>query len=151
MTQSTVTHDTFVIVRTYGVPVEHEFRAWADPVRKACWFAGSADALGTSYELDFLVGGGEVNRGGPPEGPEYIYAARFRDIVIDQRIVYTSTAAGVSSPRPTNDSTGRGRASSLDSLDSWPQVARTLVRWKYHITAWYTAPVSNGPTGSVIL
>jgi uncharacterized protein YndB with AHSA1/START domain len=90
MTLSTVTHDTFVIARTYDAPVARVFRAWADPNRKARWFAGSADALGHGYELDFQVGGGEVNRGGPPGGPVYTYTAQFRDIVIDRRIVSTS-------------------------------------------------------------
>ena len=63
------------------------FRAWADPKRKARWFAGSVDALGNGYELDFQVGGREVNRGGPPGGPVYTYSAQFRDIVVDRRIV----------------------------------------------------------------
>ena len=81
MTLSTVTHDTFVIARTYDSPVASVFRAWADPDRKARWFAGSADALGNGYELDFQVGGREVNRGGPPGGPVYTYSAQFRDIV----------------------------------------------------------------------
>jgi uncharacterized protein YndB with AHSA1/START domain len=90
MKPSTVTHDTFVITRTYDSPVAEVFRAWADPTRKARWFAGSADALGKGYELDFRVGGREVNRGGPPSGPVYTYTAEFRDIVVDQRIVSTS-------------------------------------------------------------
>jgi uncharacterized protein YndB with AHSA1/START domain len=90
MTLSTVTHDTFVISRTYDSPVASVFRAWADPDRKARWFAGSADALGNGYELDFQVGGREVNRGGPPGGPAYTYSAQFRDIVKNRRIVSTS-------------------------------------------------------------
>ena len=69
MTESTVAHDTFVIERTYDIPVARVFRAWADPLLKARWFAGSADALGAGYELDFRVGGREINRGGPPGGP----------------------------------------------------------------------------------
>jgi uncharacterized protein YndB with AHSA1/START domain len=76
MTSSTVTHDTFVIARTYDSPVARVFRAWADPNRKARWFAGSADALGNGYELDFQVG--------------YTYSAQFRDIVMERRIVSTS-------------------------------------------------------------
>jgi uncharacterized protein YndB with AHSA1/START domain len=90
MTLSSVTHDTFVIVRTYDSPVANVFRAWADPNRKARWFAGSADALGNGYELDFQVGGLEVYRNGPPGGPVYTYSAQFRDIVAEQRIVSTS-------------------------------------------------------------
>jgi uncharacterized protein YndB with AHSA1/START domain len=89
MTQSTVSHDTFVIERSYDVPVAQVFAAWADPGRKARWFAGSADALGAGYDLDFRVGGHEVNRGGPPGGPVYTYDSEFRDIVPEQRIVYT--------------------------------------------------------------
>jgi uncharacterized protein YndB with AHSA1/START domain len=90
MTLSTVAHDTFVIERTYGAPVAEVFRAWADPILKARWFAGSAEALGAGYELDFRVGGREVNRGGPPGGPVYTYESEFRDIVPERRIVYTN-------------------------------------------------------------
>jgi uncharacterized protein YndB with AHSA1/START domain len=84
-----VSHDTFVIERTYDISIDQVFRAWADPMLKARWFAGSADALGAGYELDFRVGGLEVNRGGPPGGPVYTYESEYRDIVPQQRIVYT--------------------------------------------------------------
>jgi uncharacterized protein YndB with AHSA1/START domain len=89
MTLSTVAHDTFVIERIYHAPVTQVFGAWADPVLKARWFAGSVDALGAGYDLDFRVGGREVNRGGPPGGPVYTYDSLFHDIVPEQRIVYT--------------------------------------------------------------
>jgi uncharacterized protein YndB with AHSA1/START domain len=89
MTPSSVAHDTFVIERTYDIPIDQVFGAWADPLLKARWFAGSAEALGAGYELDFRVGGQEVNRGGPPGGPVYSYQSEFRDIVPGQRIVYT--------------------------------------------------------------
>ena len=90
MTLSTVAHETSVIERIYNVPVAQTFRAWADPMLKARWFAGSAEALGAAYELDFRVGGREVNRGGPPGGPVYTFESEFRDIVDEQRIVYTN-------------------------------------------------------------
>jgi len=89
VTLSTVAHDTFVIERIYDIPIAQVFEAWADPMLKARWFAGSAEALGAGYELDFRVGGREVNRGGPPGGPVYTYEARFHDIVPEQRIVST--------------------------------------------------------------
>jgi uncharacterized protein YndB with AHSA1/START domain len=89
MKLSTVAHDTFVIERTYDIPIAQVFRAWADPMLKARWFAGSADALGAGYDLDFRVGGREVNRGGPPGGPVYTYQSEFHDIVPEQRIIYT--------------------------------------------------------------
>ena len=53
-------------------------------------FAGSVEALGSGYELDFRVGGREVNRGGPPGGPVWTYTAEFRDIVVNERIVLTT-------------------------------------------------------------
>jgi uncharacterized protein YndB with AHSA1/START domain len=89
MNESAVAHDTFVIERTYDVPVTQVFRAWSDPVLKARWFAGSADALGAGYELDFRVGGHEINCGGPPGGPVFSYNSEYHDIVPEQRIVYT--------------------------------------------------------------
>ena len=89
MTVSTVAHETFVIERSYDVPVHQVFRAWSDPELKARWFAGSAEALGAGYEFDFRVGGHEVNRGGPPGGPVFTFDSEYRDIVPDQRIVYT--------------------------------------------------------------
>ena len=89
MNLSTVAHETFVIERTYDAPVARTFQAWVDPLLKARWFAGSAEALGAGYELDFRVGGREANRGGPPDGPIYTYESEFRDIIPEQRIVYT--------------------------------------------------------------
>jgi uncharacterized protein YndB with AHSA1/START domain len=87
VTSTSQDHQTFVIERTYDSPVDRVFRAWSDPARKARWFAGSADALGAGYELDFRVGGREANRGGPPGGPVYTYESTFHDIVPDRRIV----------------------------------------------------------------
>jgi len=89
MSERTVSYDTFVIERTYEAPASRVFRAFADPKRKATWFAGSIEALGTSYALDFRVGGTESNVGGPPGGLVYRYLADYRDIIVDERIIYT--------------------------------------------------------------
>jgi uncharacterized protein YndB with AHSA1/START domain len=78
MTLSTVAHDTFVVERTYDVAVDQVFRAWADPMLKARWFAGSAEALGAGYELDFRVGGREVNRRAPGRAHLLIRVAILR-------------------------------------------------------------------------
>jgi uncharacterized protein YndB with AHSA1/START domain len=61
--------------------VAQTFWAWANPLLKARWFAGSAEALGAGYELDFQDGGRELNRSGPPGGPVYTYESEFRDII----------------------------------------------------------------------
>jgi uncharacterized protein YndB with AHSA1/START domain len=88
MTERTAAHATFTIERTYEAPPPGVFAAWADPAIKRRWFSGS-DEASPDYELDFQVGGRELNRGGPADGPVYTYEARYRDIVPDQRIVCT--------------------------------------------------------------
>jgi uncharacterized protein YndB with AHSA1/START domain len=84
----TAEHGTFTLGRTYPVPPERVFAAWSSRESKARWF-GVPGAPG--YELDFRVGGTEVNRGGPPDGPVYTYEATYRDIVRAERIVYDYT------------------------------------------------------------
>jgi uncharacterized protein YndB with AHSA1/START domain len=89
MTERSTQHATFVIERAYDASPARVFAAWADKAAKARWFGGP-DGLG-GYELDFRVGGREVNRGGPSGGPVYTYDACYADIVPNQRIVYTYT------------------------------------------------------------
>jgi uncharacterized protein YndB with AHSA1/START domain len=84
MSAHTVTHDTFTIERTYPVPPARVFAAWSDPAEKRRWFGDRAD----EYELDFRVDGTELNRGSAGNGAVYTYAARYRDIVPDERFVY---------------------------------------------------------------
>jgi uncharacterized protein YndB with AHSA1/START domain len=76
-----IEHSTFVIERTYAASPARVFQAWADPASKRHWF-------GEGLEMDFRVGGRETNGGGPEGGPHYSYAAEYRDIVPDERIVY---------------------------------------------------------------
>lgn len=85
MSNGSVTHETFTVDRVYDAPAAAVFAAWADPALKARWFSGP-DA---EHELDFRVGGREVSRAGPPEGPLYTFDARYADIVPERRIVYT--------------------------------------------------------------
>ena len=87
MTASTVVHHSFTIERDYPVAPEQTFRAFADPELKARWFAMPQDAEGAAYELDFRVGGGEINRGAP-EGTLYAFESRFHEIVPPERIVF---------------------------------------------------------------
>jgi uncharacterized protein YndB with AHSA1/START domain len=89
MTERTTEHATFAIERAYDASPERVFAAWTDKAAKARWF-GSPEGQ-SAYELDFRVGGREVNRGGPPGGPVYTYEARYDDIVPNQRIVYSYT------------------------------------------------------------
>jgi len=88
MTTRSVTHATFTVERTYDAPPARVFAAFADPAAKARWFAGP-DEASAAWKMDFTVGGKEVNRGGPPQGPVYSYDAVYQDIVQDERIAYT--------------------------------------------------------------
>jgi len=89
MTERNVTHATFVIERTYPVPPARVFAAFADPTIKSRWFRGPNEWGVSAYELDFRVGGREINRGGPEGGPIHSYEARYLDIVQDERIIHS--------------------------------------------------------------
>ena len=83
-----VTHATFTLERSYPAPPARVFAAWADPAAKARWFTPGP---GAGHQLDFQVGGREVATGGPEGGPLMTFETLYRDIVPEQRIVYTST------------------------------------------------------------
>jgi uncharacterized protein YndB with AHSA1/START domain len=83
-----ITHGSFTVERTYDAEPARVFNAWADPAAKALWFGADGGGADSSHELDFRVGGREVNRGSF-EGDEYRYEARYHDIVERDRIVYT--------------------------------------------------------------
>jgi len=83
-----VTHATFTLERSYPAPPARVFAAWADPAAKARWFTPGP---GAGHQLDFRVGGREVATGGPEGGPLMTFETLYRDIVPEQRIVYTST------------------------------------------------------------
>jgi len=85
MTNHAVVHATFTLERTYPVPPSRVFQAWANPESKRRWFAGD-DA---DHQLDFRVGGREVNYG-RHDGVRLTFESFYRDIVADERIVYTS-------------------------------------------------------------
>jgi uncharacterized protein YndB with AHSA1/START domain len=87
MSDRSVLHATFSLERLYQAPPGRVFAAWADPEAKARWFAGP----GADHELDFRVGGREVNRGSHDGGPPLTFESLYQDIVPAERIVYTST------------------------------------------------------------
>jgi uncharacterized protein YndB with AHSA1/START domain len=88
MPSQPVRHATVVVERSFHAPPARVFAAWANPIAKARWSAGPADWR-NEFEIDFRVGGRETYRGGPSCGPEHGYDAIYRDVVPDQRIVYT--------------------------------------------------------------
>jgi uncharacterized protein YndB with AHSA1/START domain len=89
MSERSVTHATFVVERIYVASPSRVFAAWANPAAKARWFAGPDAWETAAFELDFRVGGRELNRGGPKGGPVHSFLGYYQDIVPSQRIVYT--------------------------------------------------------------
>jgi uncharacterized protein YndB with AHSA1/START domain len=83
MTQRSVTHSTFTIERDFDASPADVFNAYADVDAKKQWFGGSGD-----LELDFSVGGREYTAG-EHDGTTYAYEAAYRNIVPDERIVFT--------------------------------------------------------------
>lgn len=116
MSSRSVTHTTFTIERTYAALPARVFAAFADQQTKARWFAMPDHWIGKEHSLDFRLGGREINRGGPPEGPVHRFDARFHDIVEDERIAYAydlylddvriSVSLATIELRPTADGAG---------------------------------------------
>jgi len=89
MTERNVSHTTFVIERTYPVHPAKVFGAWADAAARAIWMDDpDYKSDGSTYELDFRVGGRERFSGITPDGRAYRYEGMICDIVPDHRIVY---------------------------------------------------------------
>ena len=89
MTKRSVKHDTFVIERSYSAAPARVFFALSNKEAKSKWFVGPDEWGQERYEMDFRVGGREINSGGPKGGPVHTFQAFYQDIVPDQRIVYS--------------------------------------------------------------
>lgn len=85
----TVLHSTFSLERTYPVPPERVFAAWAAPVAKRRWFVPDG-----THGLDFRVGGTETVDARGPDGTPLNVVSTYHDIVPDRRIVYATTLSG---------------------------------------------------------
>ena len=81
MTERSIAHGTFTVERHYPASPARVFKAWADPKVKAKWFGTSPE---DTKEFDFRVGGREY-----AEGNGFSFDVTYRDIVPDNRIIYT--------------------------------------------------------------
>jgi uncharacterized protein YndB with AHSA1/START domain len=89
MTERSVVHSTFVLERLYPVSPAKVFFALSNPDAKRRWFTDPDNPLPGRFEMDFRIGGKEVNAGGPKDGLIHVYTATYQDIVPDQRVVYS--------------------------------------------------------------
>jgi len=89
MTERSVVHSTFVIERVYPAAPAKVYFALSDPAAKKRWFFDPDNPMPSRHEMDFRVGGKEVNAGCPSDGRMHFFNAIYQDIVPNQRIVYS--------------------------------------------------------------
>ncbi|WGF88715.1 SRPBCC family protein [Marinivivus vitaminiproducens] len=88
MTKGHVEHGTIVLERRIKAPPARVFTAWASEKARVVWAAPKAEWVIAYDRFDFRVGGHEVGRFGPPEGPHHVTTAHYYDIVPERRIVF---------------------------------------------------------------
>lgn len=89
MADYSVQHGTFVVERTFpNVTTHRVFEAWANPDFKAQWFGGSPEQENRPEVFEFKVGGREYDKSKMGDD-EYTFDVVYRDIVPDNRIIYT--------------------------------------------------------------
>jgi uncharacterized protein YndB with AHSA1/START domain len=80
-------HD-FTIDRHFRQRPDQTFQAFADPDLRQRWFGVPDSWTETEWQLDFIVGGGEVNAGRDQGGNHHLFRSRFHDIVDGERIIF---------------------------------------------------------------
>ena len=83
------THATFVIERSYPVPVGAVWHALSDNAARDEWFGGGPEFDVRERSHDFRVGGHGIEEGQWHGGPSSRFVATYTDIVHQQRMVFT--------------------------------------------------------------
>jgi uncharacterized protein YndB with AHSA1/START domain len=97
MSETAVTHSTFVVERNYPQSPDRVFAAFSQPARKRRWYAEGDHEI-QEYEMEFRVGGNErlyyrFKEGHPIAGSEIKNESTYQDIVPEKRIVITQKMA----------------------------------------------------------
>ena len=82
-------HATFVLDRTFPVPVEAVWHALSDNAARDRWFGGGPEFDTREKSHEFRVGGHAFEEGQWHGGPRSRFQATYTDIVEHQRIVFT--------------------------------------------------------------
>ena len=89
VTERSQIHATFVIERSYPVPVEAVWHALSDNDVRDQWF-GAGDAFDVQEKShEFRVGGHGIEQGQWHGGPRSRFTSTYTDIVDLQRVVFT--------------------------------------------------------------
>lgn len=89
MTTHSLSHGSFSIERRYDASPARVFAAFADPARKARWFACDGDWVVHEHVQDVRDGGRELWRVGPVGGPEHRNDTVYFDVVPGARLVWS--------------------------------------------------------------
>ena len=124
-------HATFVIERSYPVPVAALWHALSDNDARDQWFGGGAEFDISEKSHDFRVGGHGIEDGRWRGGPTSRFVSTYTDIVDQQRMVFAydmwvderhiSTSLTTISVEPDDDGarlTYTEQAVHLDGLDT---------------------------------
>lgn len=143
-------HGTVVVERVLDVPLARAYGAFADATQRARWGSPSDTAAFIYDAADFRVGGLDVIRCGPKQDPRFRVAARYIDIVPEQRVVWSEAIS--ESPRD-------GRlidaplAANLTTVELFQQGPRTRVKVTVQVTSFVGAAMidntRDGHTGSL--
>jgi len=98
MADQSILHNTFVLERSYPVPVERVFAALSETSSKRHWFYEGENKDLDEFQMDFRVGGMELARyryreGTPFNGVTFTNEAQYQNIVPGKRIVAANTMA----------------------------------------------------------
>jgi uncharacterized protein YndB with AHSA1/START domain len=135
MSDRNIVHATFTLERTYPAPIPRVFNAWADPEVKSQWFGGNPNG----FEMDFRPDGIERNHVAL-DGKKITWESLYREIVPEQRIVYTSvlsedgTVATVSLTTVEFATDGAGTSLVLTETGAYLD-GRELPEWREEGTA----------------
>jgi uncharacterized protein YndB with AHSA1/START domain len=89
MSNHSITNGDFTVSRVLKAPVAKVYELFADKQAKEKWFKGPSDGEPNKHEMDFSVGGSELNSGKFHDGITHIFKAHYYDIVPEERIIYS--------------------------------------------------------------